>query len=280
LNREPIEARPVSGWERLRLWVKRRPMYAALIVVSFLAVVAFAAGGVFLYLNDRLNAALLEAETQRGRAEAQEARMHRFLYLRDMGQAHRAWEEGNVAKVLALLEQHRPGTPAGEDLRGFEWHYLWRLCHTATLTLKSDKGSYTGVAFSPDGQRLAAGNESGTVTVWDARSGGQLLHFTASSGQAIGVAFSADGTRLAVAAFGDKILVFDAATGERVLALPWTGPRAHCVAFSPDGRWLAAGSYEDSGEIRIWDARNGKEVLASTAPSMASRHVCWATTRP
>src|SRR5262249_12481127 len=34
---EPISARPVSRWERLRKWVKRRPAVAALIVVSALA---------------------------------------------------------------------------------------------------------------------------------------------------------------------------------------------------------------------------------------------------
>src|SRR5205807_8630264 len=44
LQGEPILARPVSGWERARIWVKRRPAVAALLVVSGIAALALAGG--------------------------------------------------------------------------------------------------------------------------------------------------------------------------------------------------------------------------------------------
>ena len=44
---------------------------------------------------------------------------------------------GGAERVSELLEQHRP-KPGETDLRGFEWHYLNRLCHAELLTLKDD----------------------------------------------------------------------------------------------------------------------------------------------
>jgi WD40 repeat protein len=37
-----------------------------------------------------------------------------------------------------------------------------------TLTLKGHPAGFSGVAFSPDGHRLAAGSYDGTVRIWDA----------------------------------------------------------------------------------------------------------------
>jgi len=59
--------------------------------------------------------------------------------------------------VLGLLEQHRP-KPEEPDLRGFEWHYLYRLCKRLTSSSLSTRQPappfLTDVAFTPDGKRL------------------------------------------------------------------------------------------------------------------------------
>ncbi len=61
------------------------------------------------------------------------------------------------------------------------------------MTLVGRKRS--GVAFSPDGQRLASGSQDGTVKVWDAHTGQATLTLEGGGG----VAFSPDGQRLASA---------------------------------------------------------------------------------
>ena len=49
--------------------------------------------------------------------------------------AHQEWRENNVAATLALLDSTRA------DLRGWEWRYVHRLCHSDLLTLKGHTGS-------------------------------------------------------------------------------------------------------------------------------------------
>jgi serine/threonine protein kinase len=63
---EPIQARPVSRWERLGKWARRNPGWAALGVFVFLGIVAAAAGGVHLY---RLNISLDKSSQQAARQQ-------------------------------------------------------------------------------------------------------------------------------------------------------------------------------------------------------------------
>src|SRR5262249_46782953 len=59
--------RPVSSWERMRKWARKRPAAAALFVVSALAVLTVLGGG--LWYNARLQRSL--DETRKAKAEAE-----------------------------------------------------------------------------------------------------------------------------------------------------------------------------------------------------------------
>jgi WD40 repeat protein len=55
----------------------------------------------------------------------------------------------------------------------------------------------SGLAFSPDGSRLATSGHDQTVKLWDTGSGQELLILRGHSSEVLGVAFSPDGQFIA-----------------------------------------------------------------------------------
>jgi WD40 repeat protein/serine/threonine protein kinase len=257
LEGRPIQARPVSTWERGVKWVKRRPAVSPLLGVSGLSVLALVALAVGLFYNTRLRDALLEASAQRARAEEQEALVRRYLYFSQINMADRAWREAQIDRMQELLDEQRPEKTGKKDLRGFEWYYLWRLCHSSLLTLRGHTGA--SVAFSPDGKRLASGSWDNTVAVWDTTSGQEAITLKGHTDAVLCVTFSPDGKRLASASQDGTVKVWDATSGQEVLTLRGHAGALHSVAFSPDGRRLASAGSDKT--VRVWNATSGQEAL-------------------
>jgi WD40 repeat protein len=113
------------------------------------------------------------------------------------------------------------------------------------------------VAFSPDGRRLAAGDE-GVVNVWDWRND-QLLHtLPGHEKRAVNVAFSPDGRRLASASWRGDVMIWDINTGQRLLTLSEHHHPVSALAFSPDGRRLVSASFDR--RLIVWDAETGERL--------------------
>src|SRR5262249_2783770 len=156
-------ARPVGRLERGWRWCRRNPLAATLATALVLA----ALGGFAVVTSLWLRA---ESATKLAQERGKAAR--RYWYFWDMSRASLAWADADVARVLKLLERQKPG-PGEDDLRGFEWYYLWRLSHSDRATLRGHVDSVRCAALSPDGKTLATGGGGidRTVKLWDAATG-------------------------------------------------------------------------------------------------------------
>src|SRR5262249_18347173 len=154
----PVQARPTGPGERLLKWAKRRPAVAALSSAVGIATLCLIASLLALWYNaQQRGQAVKSLEDARGKIaaaeevllekqgrvnelqgtisdlgkeqRAREEHLHRLGYVQSMRHAWNTWErKSDIAAVRRLLESQV--RPAGkEDLRSFDWYYLWALSH-------------------------------------------------------------------------------------------------------------------------------------------------------
>jgi tetratricopeptide (TPR) repeat protein len=257
---EPIQARRVGRVERGVKWARRNPAVAALLVLVVLAVLGGGAGIYLKYLDAQEQAGIARAKTkvaeekeelaEQRRKEAEEAlkdkdkaleRAQEQLAANALIMARAAWEKGNAAAA----QGHLDAVPEKPTLRNFEWRYLRRQYEGGLFSLRGHTGYVSGVAFSPDGTRIATASDGRTARLWDARTGALVLELKGHGSSVSGVAFSPDGTRIATAS-GDRTRLWDARTKQADAVE--IGYRAWATRPAPDWHAAVANHLDRTGE--------------------------------
>ena len=99
---------------------------------------------------------------------------------------------------------------------------------------------------SPDGDRMAAGSQDGSIYVWDASTWQLLESFVHEGAPAFprGIAYLPDGKTLAAGYSDGKVRLWDTATWSVTGELDGGSKAVETVAVSPDGGWLASGGWD------------------------------------
>jgi WD40 repeat protein/serine/threonine protein kinase len=285
LHDEPVEACPPTTGYKLRKFARKNQKLlataAAFLVLLLLGVAGSAwqavratqAEAAALANKQQANEHATQAEKERDEVRAlneklqdTQGRLRSTLYAAHINLAQHAWEEGALPRARELLEHYRP-EPGEPDLRGFEWHYLHRLCQGDQL-FTLPKG--WNMVFSPDGKRLITiggdrPKELGhrpapELKTWDAQTGQELRRFTLNGDPEGIMVFSADAQRLASGSHGE-VKVWDTQTGQELHTFKGGSNE---VVFSPDGKRLASPS---GREVKLWDVQTGEELPALEGPT-------------
>jgi WD40 repeat protein len=164
------------------------------------------------------------------------------------GVALAGWElqANHLDRAAKYLRDCPPGP------RGWEWHYLNRVCGGDSPPTITPKNPVRNLAFAAGGKRLATAAASGAVTYWDRTTGAEVQAVGVGAGFRT-VVFSGDGGRFATARLGGgrvEIKLWDA-TGRELALLKAAPPGSRCVGLDAQGKRLATAAPDFT--VTVWD---------------------------
>jgi len=204
--------------------------------------------------------------------------------------ANRTWLPRNIAVFgpLSDAETIREAQLANEDHQG-----LYSISHVTSLgewrpkTPDSDGGRVptrrsryddveqneaaataptapiAAIALEPGGTRLATGDVTGLIQLWDMTTGKLTAAAAGHTAPVNSLAFSPDGKRIVSGSADGTVKLWDTTTGLLLLTLTGHADAVTCVAFSPDGRRIASGGNDKT--VRLWDSLRPTRSQAPTS---------------
>lgn len=147
---------------------------------------------------------------------------------------------------------------------------LW-LSEKRALTQEKRRGAILAVAFSRDGNIIAAGGMDGVITLMHT-AGKNLGKLTGHKSWVNSLAFHGD--RLVSGSSDGTVKLWDTKAKKLLRTFVLPDPREiRGVAISPDGKLVAAACR--FGAVKVWNAETGKEVANLDAHEGEAWSVCF-----
>jgi WD40 repeat protein/tRNA A-37 threonylcarbamoyl transferase component Bud32 len=279
---EPIKARPVGFVGRGVKLARRRPLTAALTILSaasmVLLIIMLAKSNLAISRQQRATFEALTRERwlreELGRAnerlaeqqrQTQAALENKTVALEATSEYLQRERQASYFQRIALADSERlagrydrvdqvlAGCP--DDVRGWEWRYLKQSSRREPLAFIGHTGEVWDAAISPDGLRLASAGFDHMINLWDVATGKLERTLRGHKERAYSVGFDKDGTHLVSASADKTAIIWDVASGNALHVLRGHTDNVRCAAFSFDGHTVVTGSWD--GDLRVWDAVAG-----------------------
>lgn len=135
-------------------------------------------------------------------------------------------------------------------------------------------GKIFRVAWSPNGQYIAAGMDQGNIQIWDTSSSLPSFSQQAHNKKFVNcVAWSPDGNSLVSGGGDGTAIVWDVAAQMPMVNYNSYTAFINAVAWSPNGKWIVSGG--SGGTAQVWNAGNGSSIVAYSGHSKDILALAW-----
>jgi WD40 repeat protein/tRNA A-37 threonylcarbamoyl transferase component Bud32 len=259
----PIHARPAGVVRKSVRWIRRSPLAATVGVA--LAIVAATSAWAYLTTASSLRQ-VQESHGEQARlleqvsAAQEEAQNH--LYLATIHMARQALRDGEIDRLDELLQRARPAA-IGQGRRGWEWYYLSAVAHQELASF-GGHGATTEIAWSPDGERIAAIGDDRSLRILDGHTGQVVHSWSTSDGAASAtgvpcIAWCGSTDRIAVAGSDGVVSIWEPQSGRLLHRLGQDKTPILAVDWDPEGLRIA--TCGEDGSVQIWDGASGQPLM-------------------
>ena len=214
-----------------------------------------------------------------GSAESIEARLKAIIKARKL-QSQPGYLSGNIINLLRQLNIGLSGydfsglTVWQANLQSLPLHKVnFRDCDLSQSVFSETLGNIFAVAFNPQTQIFATGDNCGNVSLWDIHTGKLVSAYLGHFNWTRGIAFSPDGEYI-VSGGGDRIVkVWHLKSNQTVATFDEHRDEVFTVGFSPCGSKVVSGSGDKT--VRLWDLKTKKCLKTLTGHQNWVRSVAF-----
>ena len=202
---------------------------------------------------------------QRNLAQQEIRDNQRLIYWSKFNLAQQEVEKHqNISRADELLQGCLPNS-GQEDLRNFEWYYLWNLTHQEEWGIK-EKNEIISTMISPESNtitlielvRSVSGKNEHLIKILDLATRNVIQTFTTPAGNNFHWAeFTSDKLQVATDNADHTVSLWNLASGLQTTIFRGHTQPLSAMSFSPDGKWLVTGDLLPM--IKIWEVATGQE---------------------